>query len=220
MIPCCLQLRELLELRGVVGLGRAGAAASGSVTCCRRPADPAPHTCLLPALTRPETAVAVPATTAVLAAMPTRPGPLRPKGISLSSPRRGQRRVARGLDDFVWKPLEVEQLAAGIADRLRDVLRPHVLPDEQRGGRVGLELLAGGLQVLLVEEAVHLDAHVLEALSDLGVDVGQLERGDVAVRVLPTKARSMIRIVPFSTRSASAGAISPRNSLPGKATIM
>jgi hypothetical protein len=36
---------------------------------------------------------------------------------------------------------------------------------------------------------------------------------------LPTKAMSMIRIVPESTRSPMAGAISPRNRLPGNATI-
>ena len=34
----------------------------------------------------------------------------------------------------------IEQLAPGIADCMRDVLRPQVLPDDQGGGRVGVEL--------------------------------------------------------------------------------
>src|SRR5262249_28716991 len=68
--------------------------------------------------------------------------------------------------------------------RIANLLRPDVLPDEQRGGGVRLELLRGGLEVFLVQQpAVHA-AELRERRADIGVEIARLERGHVAVRIL------------------------------------
>ena len=127
----------------------------------------------------------MPTTTAVLATPPTRPGPLRRLIIfGLRSLSRSDHRFARGLDDLVRDPIEIEHDAAGIAHLLRDIACPHVLPHEQRGRRVQLELLAGRGQVFLVEESLHLDAGPLESGPDLGIQVVELERENLSVGVL------------------------------------
>src|SRR4029079_17079470 len=87
--------------------------------------------------TRPDTAVAVPATTAVRAAMPTRPGPRRIMIRILPSAlgALGERVLARREDDVAGDAVEVEHLTTRVADGRRELGRPDVLPDEQRGPR-------------------------------------------------------------------------------------
>src|SRR5579872_40788 len=63
-----------------------------------------------------------------------------------------ERPFARTLHDLMREPSEVEELAVGVADRLGDLARPDVLPDQQHGRRAGLEFLTGREQVLLAEE--------------------------------------------------------------------
>ena len=110
--------------------------------------------------------------TPVLAAVPTSPGPLRISGISnLLWLGVGDRVVAGGLDDLVRKPAEVEENAARVAHRLRDLAGPDVLPDEERGGRVRLQLLGGRLQVLFREESRDFGAEVLESLANVRIEV-------------------------------------------------
>ncbi len=92
--------------------------------------------------------------------------------------------VACGLNDFVREPPEVEEDAAGVAHGLRDFAGPDVLPDEERGGGVRLELLGCRLEVLFREEPAGLHAEVLEALADVLVELDELEGGHVAVLVL------------------------------------
>ena len=55
---------------------------------------------------------------------------------------------------------------------------------------------------------------------DLGIQLGQLERDDLTRRALADEGDVDDPDRASSTSSASAGAISPRNSLPGNATIM
>jgi hypothetical protein len=72
----------------------------------------------------------------------------------------------------VRQTLEVQEHAPGVPHRLRDLPRPHVLPDEESGRGIRLELFSRCLQVVFVEEAVDLDSRLLEAGADLGIDVG------------------------------------------------
>src|SRR6476661_8905653 len=66
--------------------------------------------------TRPLTAVAVPAITAVRATPLTRPGPLRIMLIALRSCLVGGRPVLGLLHDLAWDPVVVEELAAAVPD--------------------------------------------------------------------------------------------------------
>ena len=81
----------------------------------------------------------------------------------------------------MWNALEVEQLTAGVQDRLLDFTRPDVLPDEQGGGRIGLKRVPHRADVVLVQEAVDLHAEILQSRAHLGIELGQLESDDVAV---------------------------------------
>ena len=49
--------------------------------------------------------------------------------------------IDRRLNDLVRDPLEVEDLASGVHDRVADLGGPDVLPHQERRGRVRIELL-------------------------------------------------------------------------------
>src|SRR6187431_2238639 len=131
------------------GAGAAGAAAGGGAACAA--ASPSWYAASYCACCSPwasaawlayfwswrcRTAPAVPATTAVVAAARTRPGPLRAN--MLRSPFLGvcllDDPLAGRLDDLVRDTLEGDELAAGVAHGLGHLPRPDVLPHEHRGG--------------------------------------------------------------------------------------
>src|SRR5687767_11524782 len=116
-----------------------GTGGGGAAACC---SSAYLFACRL--ATRPETAVAVPATTAVRATARTSPGPRRIRIIvvppSLSSLRAGE--VECCLDHLVWDPIVVQEDPVRVPDRLRELRRPGVLPHEEGGRRVRLQFLA------------------------------------------------------------------------------
>src|SRR5262245_43063483 len=134
----------------------------------------------------PETAVAVPATTAVVAAAPIKcmPGPLRPNG-GISVPSRGGSHVLeRGVDHSQRHSLHVEQLAVRRGDRVAHARRPDVLPHENGGRGVRLQLLTDGGQVVAVDEVADLGLERLKRPAGGRVEVLELERGAIAVAIL------------------------------------
>ena len=116
--------------------------------------------------------------TAVPAAIRTSPGPLLPIISALLSCSL-ERKLAGRLNDLVGQPLERDELATRIQKRLLDIPRPNVLPDEERSRRVRLESLPRVPQVVLVEEALDLDAEVVETLLDFRIDLRELDRKSV-----------------------------------------
>jgi hypothetical protein len=75
------------------------------------------------------------------------------------------------------------------------------------------------LQVVLVEEPLHLDVCLVQALLDVGVELGELEGDHLSVRVLADEGEvdDANRVVVDEV--GERGPISPRNLLPGNATI-
>src|SRR5215472_11965392 len=134
----------------------------------------------------PDTAVAVPATTAVVAAAPMRcmPGPLRPNG-GISVPSLGGSCVLECCFDHGQRhSLHIEHHAVRLGDGVSQARRPDVLPHENGGRRVGRQLLTDGGQVIAVHEVADLGLESLKRPAGIGVEVLELERGDIAVAIL------------------------------------
>src|SRR3954468_1901485 len=91
---------------------------------------------------------------------------------------------ARRDDDLMRDAVVVVELSAGVSDRGCHRLRPDVLPDQQRGRGIRLELLPRGHQVVLVEQSTRRRAEVLESLPYLRIEVGELEGRDIAALIL------------------------------------
>src|SRR5215472_20342 len=138
----------------------------------------------------PDTAVAVPATTVVVAAAPMRcmPGPLRPPlrpngGISV--PFLGCSCVLeRCVDHSQRRSLHIEHHAVRRGNSVPEARRPDVLPNENGGRGVGLQPLTDGGQVIAVHEIADLGLEPLKRPAGIGVEVLELERGDIAVAIL------------------------------------
>src|SRR5215471_3713241 len=138
----------------------------------------------------PDTAVAVPATTVVVAAAPMRcmPGPLRPPlrpngGISV--PFLGCSCVLeRCVDHSQRRSLHIEHHAVRRGNSVPEARRPDVLPHENGGRGVGLQPLTDGGQVIAVHEIADLGLEPLKRPAGIGVEVLELERGDIAVAIL------------------------------------
>src|SRR5215510_2173796 len=134
----------------------------------------------------PDTAVAVPATTAVVAAAPMRcmPGPLRPNG-GISVPFLGCSCVLeRCVDHSQRRSLHIEHHAVRRGNSVPEARRPDVLPHENGGRGVGLQPLTDGGQVIAVHEIADLGLEPLKRPAGIGVDGLELERGDIAVAIL------------------------------------
>ena len=127
--------------------------------------------------------------------------------------------LPRRLDDVVSDAVEVEEDAAGISHRLSDLASPDVLPDEEAGRGVRLELLPGGLEVVSLNSPPTSMFSLSSAACTSGSSSVSSNATTSPDSLFPTNAASIRRIVFDSTSSPRAGTTSPRNLLPGKATI-
>src|SRR3954449_4431147 len=91
---------------------------------------------------------------------------------------------ARRDDDLMRDAVVVVELSAGVSDRSCHRLRPDVLPDQQRGRGIRVELLPRGHQVVLVEQPARGPSEVLESLPYLVIEVAELEGGHIAALIL------------------------------------
>src|SRR5262245_11483818 len=135
-------------------------------------------------------AVAVPATTAVRAAIPTRPGPRRATmgRINISCllaaapaavrwrgggrvlarwPAAGESRLSDRVGHRLWNALAVNDRSVRRRHHVAQLVRPRVLEEDDRGRRTGVDVLGQRGQVGLGDKAV----------DRLGDDVQRLVRG-------------------------------------------
>src|SRR4051794_24187320 len=142
-------------------------------SCCRR-------------CTFPDTAVAVPATTAVRAAIPISPGrPIRLIGMVSSSTLRDLfcfvlvRFRSHRVHDRRGDALAVHDDAARLEEPARQRLRPQVLDHEDSAGRSGFDRLGDLLHILVAGDAAGFQADVGDP--DVVADLLQLDDVDAPV---------------------------------------